>query len=53
MNVQFLGFMLGNAGSGFLERVPALADPLVSYGPFQFTYHVIGKDAMGDTLVCR
>ncbi|MDP2157271.1 MAG: hypothetical protein Q8K68_06145, partial [Nitrospirota bacterium] len=40
-----LSFLLENAGLEFIERIPALGDQLLSYGPFQLTPFVIGEDA--------
>lgn len=36
-NVRAYEFLLKNAGRGFLERIPALGDRLISFGPYQFT----------------
>lgn len=39
-----MSVLLENAGLEFLERIPALGDKELSYGPFQLTPHVVGAD---------
>ena len=36
-NVHALDFLLQNAGEGFIERIPAIHDALISFGPYQLT----------------
>jgi hypothetical protein len=37
-----LGFLLEHAGVEFIERIPALGDSELSYGPFQLTPYAVG-----------
>jgi hypothetical protein len=37
INVDAFDFLLQNAGRGYVERIPALGDRLLSFGPYQFT----------------
>ncbi len=46
----YLDFLLRNAGRRYVESLPALHDPLTSFGPFQFTSKAVfatGSDAVG------
>ncbi len=47
----YMDFLLRNAGRRYVESLPALHDPLTSFGPFQFTaqavYDVGTNDAVG------
>jgi len=36
-NVTVFDFLLRNAGRGYIDRIPALGDRLLSFGPYQFT----------------
>lgn len=42
-NEQLLDLILRSAGSEFLERVPALFDRYVSFGPYQFTKFALSE----------
>ncbi len=46
VNVRFLNVILPNAGSEYLNSIPAQGDKLMSYGCYQFTSHALqhGKD---------
>ena len=41
VNVEAFEFLLKNAGKGFIERIPALGDRKMSFGPYQFTDHAL------------
>ncbi len=41
-NFQFLKFLLNRYGVNFLNCLPSLYDDLISFGPFNLTYYVIG-----------
>ena len=40
-NVEAFEFLLKNAGKGFIERIPALGDRKMSFGPYQFTDYAL------------
>lgn len=42
-NIEYVSFLLQNAGGDFIERIPALGDSLVSFGPFQLTHFPINE----------
>ncbi|MFW5866023.1 MAG: hypothetical protein ACOCU6_02935 [Nanoarchaeota archaeon] len=37
LNAEYMNMLLEHAGKEFVENIPALADNLLSFGPFQFT----------------
>lgn len=41
INRSAFDLLLQHAGKEFIESVPALYDPLVSFGPYQFTAHAL------------
>jgi len=41
MNVDMMNFMLENAGTKYVELIPALGDKLASIGPYQFTSYAV------------
>jgi hypothetical protein len=41
LNLLVLDFLLQNAGSEYIERLPALYDTKTSFGPFQFTEYAL------------
>ncbi len=45
-SAALLEFITQHAGVEYLERIPALGDPLLSYGPFQLTKYVVGEDGI-------
>lgn len=47
---EYLDFLLRNAGSRYVESLPALHDDLTSFGPFQFTSHAVGVYYEGSVL---
>jgi hypothetical protein len=47
VNAKMLGVTLELAGEDFLNAVPALGDPLLSFGFYQFTSHALRHDATG------
>ena len=46
-NVRLMNVLLPNAGSEYLNSLPALGDPLLSLGLYQFTSHAVRHDASG------
>jgi hypothetical protein len=46
-NIRLLQVLLPNAGSEYLNALPALGDPLLSLGFYQFTSHAVRHDASG------
>lgn len=46
-----LSFLLENAGVEFLERIPALGDKELSYGPFQLTPYAVGSEGSASKLL--
>lgn len=42
--LPLLEFITKNAGIEYVERIPALGDSELSYGPFQLTRHVVGPE---------
>lgn len=41
LNLKVLKFLLKNAGPEFLYAVPAISDPMTSFGPYQFTSYAL------------
>ncbi len=41
INKSAFDLLLQHAGKEFIESIPALYDPLVSFGPYQFTTHAL------------
>ncbi len=46
-NVQVFGFLLGNAGVDFVDRIPSVHDMLESFGPYQITPSALGEKSAG------
>lgn len=54
VNRAALDLLLTQAGKEFIESVPALYDPLVSFGPYQFTAHALdaaGLEPVGASII--
>ncbi|MFA7309311.1 MAG: hypothetical protein WC050_00195 [Candidatus Paceibacterota bacterium] len=52
--VQVLDFILRNGGPDFVERIPALYDSMLSFGPYQFTSHAlldVGRVRQGASMM--
>ena len=45
VGVQLFDFLLRNAGSEYIDRIPAGHDSFLSFGPYQFTRYAIGDVA--------
>lgn len=41
IGIEIYEFLLRNAGSAFVDRIPALGDNFISFGPYQFTSHAL------------
>jgi hypothetical protein len=41
IGVEVYDFLLRNAGQEYIERIPAMHDKLLSYGPYQFTRNAL------------
>lgn len=55
-NLKMLDTVLSSAGEEYFGLVPALADPYVSYGPYQHTKMSVGKDGgatIADDRFCK
>ncbi|MFB0964541.1 MAG: hypothetical protein QMC36_02425 [Patescibacteria group bacterium] len=55
-NLRMLDTVLSMAGEEYFGLVPALADPYVSYGPYQHTKMSVGKDGgatIADDRFCK
>lgn len=46
-NTEMLDFILRNAGTDFLDRIPSVHDLLPSFGPYQITPALFGPDGAG------
>lgn len=44
IGIEMYDFLLRSAGEDYIDRIPALGDTLVSFGPYQMTKHAIGED---------
>ncbi|MFP4424212.1 MAG: hypothetical protein ACLFP2_03180 [Candidatus Woesearchaeota archaeon] len=56
-NRAVLEMLVEEAGPEFINRIPSLGDNLLSFGPYQLTYHVIGEsgryDATGASIISK